>query len=364
MRVRITVIGLGVIGGSLCRAFRRVLPEAHLTGIDLPGVVAAAQKADLVDAALVTERLDAGCRQADLVLLATPIRPALALLPQIARCTRREAIISDVCSLKTEISRLSARLFLGENGHFIGGHPMAGSELGGFRHADPFLFENAIYVLAPTPQVPAEKLARLAALIEKIGAKTVVVAPELHDRIAATVSHLPQMLAVALMQYVAGKNRENSLYLRMAAGGFRDMTRIASSPFAIWRDICAGNKQKIIAELDGFTAALQDIRTALLNDAMQVQFEAAARNRLSIPTDTRGFLRPHFDLSVVVEDRPGVIAGIATALAGREINIKDIEVLKVRENEGGTIRLAFVSEATRQAARELLEKQGYTCQEK
>lgn len=361
---RITIIGLGLIGGSLCKAIKRKLPGVYLTGIDLPEIVQKVKKVKLVDAAVSIEKLAVPCEEADLIVLATPIRPALELLPVISRHTNTEAIVTDVCSLKAEIVSAGQELFTGKNGWFVGGHPMAGSEHSGFQHADPFLFENAIYILSPPKKTPQNKVAALAVLVEAIGAQGVIVSPEEHDRIAAAVSHLPQMMAVALMNFIAEKNSSNSLYLKMAAGGFRDMTRIASSPFAIWKDISIRNRQKITDEIDGFIEALHRLRNLVGQEELANDFKNAARNRLSIPKDTRGFLTLQFDLSVIVEDKPGVIAQIAVPLAQNKINIKDIEVLKVRENEGGTIRLAFESIAKRKQARKLLELHGFVCQER
>ena len=359
---QITVVGLGLIGGSLCRAIKHVYPKTQITGIDKGEVIDRARKAKLVDRAEPAEHLPQSCQNAELVIVATPIRPARELLPIIAQNTGSDAIVTDVCSLKSELVALAQTLFTGKNGWFIGGHPMAGSQLSGFEHADPFLFQNAIYVLCPVAKTPAVKLSALAALVYGIGAHGVVMAPEVHDRIAAAVSHLPQLLAVALMQFIAGKSEHNPLYLKMAAGGFRDMTRIASSPFTIWRDICEGNRQKISDEIDGFVEKLRELQSSLQAGALQPEFESAARGRLSIPQDTRGFLKAHFDLTVVVEDKPGVIAQIAGPLAKNGINIKDIQVLKVRENEGGTIRLAFESQKARKQARTVLTSLGFRCQ--
>lgn len=359
----IAIIGMGVIGSSLCKAIKRKFPQTQLTGIDKEEVVEQVRETDLVDRAEPVARLAAGCRAADLVVLATPIKAALELLPTIAANTREHTLVTDVCSLKAQLVLQAQRLFHGENGWFVGGHPMAGSEFSGFAHADPFLFENAIYVLCPMPNAPKKMIDKMAGLVHAIGAHGVLLAPEEHDRIAAAVSHLPQMLAVALMRYIAEKNQINPLYLKMAAGGFRDMTRIASSSFTIWRDICEGNRENISAEIDGLIDMLSRLQEKLRNGALQSAFEQAARSRLSIPKDTRGFLSAHYDLTVVVEDRPGIIAQIATPLADAGINIKDIQVLKVRENEGGTMRLAFESQEMRARARAILQAHGFKCQE-
>jgi len=175
---------------------------------------------------------------------------------------------------------------------------------------------------------------------------------------------LPQMAAIALMSLAARRQSESSHFLKMAAGGFRDMTRIASSPFSIWEDILATNDDMIMEYIDAYIEELKCVRTALEHKEMRAIFDQSARNRLSIPRDTRGFFRPHFDILVAVQDRPGMLAAIADTLCEKNINIKDIEILKIRENEGGTMRLAFASESDRQTALELLQSRGLECRKR
>ncbi|MCA9732614.1 MAG: prephenate dehydrogenase/arogenate dehydrogenase family protein [Deferribacteres bacterium] len=361
MTPKITIIGIGLIGGSLARAFKRFLPDAHVTGVDRAEIIDYAQKESIIDIGYESEVLVDACADADFVLIATPPHSAMELLPAVANACKIGAIVSDVCSIKADLVKSAKRAFENSSAVFIGGHPMAGSEKPGVASSDPYLFENAIYVLTPDGTTPEEAVGKLAHLVGKIRAHVLLLEAEEHDKIAASVSHLPQMLAITLMLYVAGKNEENAMYLKMAAGGFRDMTRIASSPYDIWRDICAGNRKKILAEIDGFANALATLREKVAEGNLQESFENSARSRLAIPTDTRGFMHPHFDLSVDVQDKSGVIATIANVLAKAEINIRDIEVLKVREDEGGTLRLSFESDHARSQAKDILQKQGYVC---
>ncbi|MHB9030191.1 MAG: prephenate dehydrogenase dimerization domain-containing protein, partial [Candidatus Latescibacterota bacterium] len=206
---------------------------------------------------------------------------------------------------------------------------------------------------------PSETVDTFSRFIGEIGARVMVMNADLHDRIAAAVSHLPQLLAVTLVETVGKLNSDNAPYLRLAAGGFRDMTRIASSPFGMWDDIFRTNDDMVREMADAFIAQLQKVRDRIGTPALGEDFEVANVTRASIPKDSKGFLRPLFDVLVVVEDKPGVIAQIATELALNEINIKDIEVLKVREGEGGTLRLAFEREREAIDAVELLGQVGY-----
>jgi len=173
------------------------------------------------------------------------------------------------------------------------------------------------------------------------------------------VSHLPQLLAVALVNMVGKKSGDAAPYLQLAAGGFRDMTRIASSSFAMWDDICRTNDDAIKAVIDEFIAELSALKERVGTPVLGGDFEVANITRATIPRDTKGFVRTLFEVLVVVEDQPGVIARIASSLAEKDINIKDIEVMKVREGEGGTLRLAFERRDEAEQAAALLCAAGF-----
>jgi len=353
------IVGLGLIGGSLAAAFKRKGVLENIIGVDSDFVIRKAIKKKLITQGFEKHDLQKAVKDADLIILATPINQILKHLNLLPQFVKPGALITDVGSTKTVIVK-EAQKHLPANVYFLGGHPMAGSERTGLAHSDHFLFENAIYVLAKPSEAPADLLKKYVRIIEKIGAQVLFLTPMEHDEIAAVVSHLPQMLAVTLMNYAAKMNNDNPAYLKLAAGGFRDMTRVASSPFDIWADICKTNTknielacQQIIKELSANKNLLTD------NRQLKSFFETAARNRLSIPKDSRGFLRPHFDISIVIEDKPGMIASIATTLADEKINIKDIEILKIREGDAGTMRLAFENEKDRETALRLLAENDF-----
>jgi prephenate dehydrogenase len=243
---------------------------------------------------------------------------------------------------------------------------MAGSEKGGLASADAFLFENATYVLCPAERQDVAGFTRrhagLVELVEATGARLLVLDARRHDRIAATVSHLPQLLAVTLMNYAAGLNAEDGAFLRLAAGGFRDLTRIASSPFEMWQHILVANEGPILDALGGFAAALQRLRNRLIEDDLEALHDAftdARRTREAIPRNSKGFLHPLADVYVYAEDRPGELHRITRVLFEAEMNIKDIELLKVREGTGGAFRLSFADDATAASAVNVLEHAGF-----
>jgi prephenate dehydrogenase len=181
-----------------------------------------------------------------------------------------------------------------------------------------------------------------------------------HDEVVAAISHLPQMIATSLVEMVGQLHEEKGYFLTLAAGGFRDLTRIASSPYApVWEDICRTNEDQIGRMIDQYIALLQDVRQRLADPSLGRDFAFANRTRNSIPRDAKGFIHTLSELLVVAEDKPGVISQIAQALAQERININDIEVMKVREGEGGTLRLGFDSQPAADHALEVLARLGY-----
>ena len=254
----------------------------------------------------------------------------------------------------------AAQAHFSDEVYFVGGHPMAGSEKAGVAAADPFLFQNAIYILVPDQQVPADRYQALTALLRQVGARVMELDAEEHDRAVAAISHLPQMLATSLVSMVGRLNAERDHFLPLAAGGFRDLTRIASSPFApVWEDICATNADEIRAMIDRYIAALADVRERLEAEELKADFDFANEIRGSIPRDSKGFIHVLHEILVLAEDRPGVIAEIGQALGAEGININDIEVMKVREGEGGTLRLGFDSAESAENALGILARLGY-----
>ena len=333
-------MGLGLMGGSLALAVRRFLPQVEVVGVDLPEVLPQVQARGAVDRALPPGELPAAVAESDLVFLATPIKEILRLIPRVAPHMQEGAILTDLGSTKREICRL-ARERVPNGVHFIGGHPLTGAEGKGIARADPFLFQNALYVLCPLSGAEAA-LPPLRGLLERLGAIVVELAPEEHDRIAAYVSHLPQLVAVALVNLVG---REEG-FLRFAAGGFRDLTRIASSPFGIWEDILSTNAPLIRKALRDFLWELSQLGERV-KEGPREEFQRAKALRDSLPRAAKGFLREYPRVRVILPDRPGALARATGALAKEGINIKDLELLRVREEIGGTfqIHLGSVEEA-------------------
>lgn len=359
---RIAILGVGLIGGSLGLVWKSRRSDVHIVGFDGSAVLETARKRGAIDTA-ASSAGDA-VRDADVVVLASPLRTIVVTLEEIAPHLKDGSIVTDVGSVKRPVVRQAADV-LPDNVIFVGGHPMAGSERRGVEHADALLFENATYVLCPTHAAapPPDIYQGFVDLIRSTGARLLILDAERHDRIAATVSHLPQMIAVALMDYAAERNQQDDALLKLAAGGFRDMTRIASSSFDVWRDILVANNGPILDAVAGFAAELQRLRGRIGTEdlpSLQTTFENARSARDSIPRDTKGFLHPLADVYVYAEDRPGELLSITRILHDASLNIKDIELLKIREGTGGAFRIGFAGPVAAQAAVEALSTAGYT----
>ena len=354
---RAAVVGLGLIGGSVAHAFTRRGIVARVVGVDRREVIARARKAGAIAEGYPVSRLAEALAGADLVVLAAPVGRIAALLPRIGAHAAPGAIVTDVGSTKLAIHRAAKSLPAGV--HFIGGHPMAGSEKRGIGHADPLLFTSAVWALSPAPGVPGKVVARLARAIGELGAQPVRVDPARHDRIAAAVSHLPLLASVALMNLLGKQDEADPLTLRLAGSGLLDMTRIAGSPFEIWDDILETNRENVRALVEGFSRELAATERAAAGKARKTLFDAAARRRLALPATTRGFVRPLFDLRVAIRDEPGELARLTTLLYRNALDVKDIQILKIREAQDGVLRLSFQSADDAALAVTVLRAGGY-----
>jgi prephenate dehydrogenase len=354
----IAVIGLGVIGGSLCLALKNARRNVTIVGYDTDAVLRSALKQKVVDRA--ASSVKTAVKDADFVFLCTPLSSILKQLHEITATVGPGTIVTDVGSVKGIVVKAASRV-IPESVIFVGGHPMTGSEKSGIAFADPLLFQNAVYVLTPCPNQMKE-IGPLVALLQSIGARILIMDPQEHDRAAAAISHLPQLLAVGMMKYALGKNSRNPNYLQLAAGGFRDITRIASSPFAIWNDILRYNQKEIGNALGEFEKLMVGFKSSLSRKQFRFlkgEFHQAKKNRDAIPKNMKGFLHPLTDILVWVIDEPGVLARITSSLLTSNINISDIELLKIREGEGGTFRLSFENLDAAQKAARILRAEGF-----
>jgi prephenate dehydrogenase len=328
---RAVVVGTGLIGGSIGMRLRAV--GWHVTGRD--------RDAARAERALELGALDAIGDDADatVTFVATPVA---AIATEARRALGAGGgLVTDVGGVKASVVDAVA------DSRFVGGHPMAGSEQEGVEGADADLFEGATWVLTPTEGTDAAAYAQVRQIVGTLGAEVVTLPPDRHDKLVAVVSHVPHLTAAALMRLADERSEEHRALLRLAAGGFRDMTRIASGHPGIWPDICSDNRTAIVDVLDELTAALQHLRDVVAVDdrkELLASLEQARAARVNLPAR----FRTAADLSEVripVPDRPGVVADVAILAADLDVNIVDLEIAHSTEGPQGVLVLLIESAA-------------------
>ena len=328
----VALVGTGLIGASLGLALRRAGVTVH--GFDQdPGCLArAAERGAIDDAAgslaAVMVGADAACVAVPVSGVATAVRVALEA---------GVAAVSDVGSVKAAVVRSVEAAVPAGPVRFVGGHPMAGSDQDGVEGADADLFAGATWVLTPTERTDPAAFTRIRELVASVGADVVAVDPDLHDSLVATVSHVPHLMSATLMKVATDASPNRDTLFRLAAGGFRSMTRTSHQAPGIWPDIFVENRDAIVAALDQYLAALAEARELVAGGgrAPLLEFfeDARAQGRhLPARSEQAG---PLVELAMPVPDRPGVLAEVTT-LAGRHgVNIVDLEI--THATDGGVL---------------------------
>ncbi len=275
---RIAIVGLGLLGGSFGLALTSRNIRAKRVGCDRPEVLERALARGVVDEA--AGDLEAAVRDADLVVLAAPVGAILDLLPRLKSCASPQGLITDVGSTKRLVCQRAAEVF-GEAPLFLGGHPLAGKERSGIEHAEATLFENSRYVLTPSSpdHLGDPRVKAFSTLIEAFGARPFVTDAATHDRAVAVLSHLPQLVSSGLASMVQEQSAEDFLPLDLAASGFRDVTRLAESPYGVWRDICLTNIENIQSALEALIEKLEAMKLHLSDRELEREFKQAAALR-------------------------------------------------------------------------------------
>ena len=355
---QIAILGLGLMGGSLGLALTRM--GFDVSGWDEdPAVVTEAFRIGAINR-LPKDLADA-VSTVKMIFVATPV----ALIAEIIKVTvpmvLPGAIFSDLGSIKESIVH-EVFSFLPASCYFVAGHPMTGSEQQGIGAADPFLFQNAAYIMINHPQTPAEALQQVMDVIRTTGAHIMTLTAAEHDRIVAMVSHLPHLLAATLVK-TAGMDEElHTGTLNLAAGGFRDTTRIAMGAPDVWEGIILGNRQRILQAIEDFQTELEELKDILYTaDGRDLRhfLEKAREVRIQLPAKNKGFLTLLYEMVVTIEDKPGTIEAVIHHLAQAGLNIKDIEILRIREGDGGTLRLALEDNDSLEKAVTVLENEGF-----
>lgn len=353
-------VGLGLIGGSIAKAIKENIPDTHIVAYDINSdALALAADDGIVD--MAAEGIDSSFSQCDYIFLCAPVQKNDSLLAQIKEVLPTACILTDVGSVKGDI--LEAVQAAGLEKQFIGGHPMAGSERIGYVNSKSIILQNAYYILSPTEQVSGDAVDAYSDLVQRMGAIPLVLSADTHDYVTAAVSHLPHVIAASLVNLVHDNDSEDGLMKMIAAGGFKDITRIASSSAVMWQEICMTNTENIITLLDKYMASLADIRSELTKrDAQSLYdlFSEAKSYRDSFIDASSGPIKRSYTITVDIADEPGALASIATILALNQISIKNIGIVHNREYEGGVLKIEFYAEASIEKAVQLLNTRGYT----
>ncbi|WP_121612013.1 prephenate dehydrogenase [Mesobacillus foraminis] len=356
MRGRVFVIGLGLIGGSLALCIKEKHKDAAIIGYDINAEQARlAKMIGVIDE--TADSMEEGASEADLIIISTPVTVAEQILEALSRMAlKKGVIITDTGSTKTTIIR-KASCLTRRGIHFIGGHPMAGSHKSGVTAAKSILFENAFYLFTPDKNSSEDAFERLMAWLEGTKAKFLSVSPEEHDYLTGVISHFPHIIAASLVHQAAAAEEDSNLVSRLAAGGFRDITRIASSSPEMWRDILLHNKEVLMDLLKNWQLEMQRVLEILeTGDGEEIYhyFEKAKNYRDGLPSKEKGAIPAFYDLFVDVPDYPGSISEITGYLAREKINITNIRILETREDVYGVLVISFQNEEDRARAEECI----------
>jgi len=274
---RVAVLGTGLIGGSFALALRKHSPNTAIVGWDKEHVLRHAFERGAIDEGFAD--LSPAVVGADLIYIALPVGHTIEMLPEVARLAAPHALVTDASSTKRSVSKVAEDSFQAEGARFLGGHPMAGKEISGIAAADADLFRGAKYALIADPLEKSAtqdpRIGEFVTLIQELGAEPVWLDAESHDRAAAIVSHLPQLVAVALAGVVRGQTDQTGLPLTLAGRGLRDALRLAGSPYSVWRDIILTNSDNLDRVLEQFIQALEQLRGELRTRALADEFAAA-----------------------------------------------------------------------------------------
>ncbi len=374
----IAFIGLGLIGGSIARGLKRFNPDITIMAyMRTRTKLEQAKKEGIID--VILDGIGEPLKACDVIFLCTPVEYNAQYLAAIKPFLKEGAFITDVGSTKTSIHREAARLGLSDR--FIGGHPMAGSEKTGYEHSTDHLLENAFYLITPAlkpwktsspegkkpwengdePRTK-ELIRRLTDMAKAIGAIPLILDFEEHDKVVAAISHLPHIVASSLVNLVRDSDNRDGIMKQVAAGGFKDITRIASSSPEMWEQICMANREPIIQVLSQYIRSLSQILSQI-QDSSQTEllelFASSREYRDSITDRAKGALTPEYSFSVDIVDEAGAISTLSVILAAKGINIKNIGINNNREQGEGALRITFYERDAMEDAKKQLEKYHY-----
>lgn len=366
--VIIGFIGFGLIGGSIARSIKKLDKDYYLIAYDYhknnpsTDLISA-----LSDGVLdhITSSLEQDFSKCDIIFLCAPVLSNIEYLKTLKYILKPTCILTDVGSVKGNIHQAVEELNLSQ--HFVGGHPMTGSEKTGYQNSYAMLMENAYYILTPTAQTPEHMVNTMKDLVEQIGSIPILLNADEHDVITAAISHVPHIIAAQLVNLIKDSDSKSEKMRALAAGGFKDITRIASSSPVMWQNICLTNARDIKQLLDRYISYLKKASDALLSsdeEYLYQMFDSAGEYRNSIPNQSIGLMEKIYEIYMDIMDETGAIATIATLLASNQVSIKNIGIIHNREFEEGVLRIEFYDNLSQEKAVSLLKRHNYRIYER
>lgn len=357
---KIGFIGLGLIGGSIAKKIKINHPKSELiaTARHIETIQEAHKQGLISNNTLLDIKDFSDC---DLIFLCATVEKNLEYLESLKNIIKSDCIITDIGSTKSQIHKKAIELGLEEQ--FIGGHPMTGSEKTGILNANVFLLENAYYIITPTTKTHEKTLNAFYDFIKELGAIPLILDYDAHDYATASISHLPHMIAFSLVNLVKNLDDEHETMKTIAAGGFKDITRIASSSPDMWQSICATNKEQIVKLIDLYIDTISDLKKDIINENAQKlkeKFQNAKDYRDSIAIPSVKSYNQVYEIYLDLEDEAGGIAVIANILAFKGVSIKNIGIIHNREYEEGVLRIEFYDQKALELAVILLTEKNYT----
>ena len=364
MKHKIGFIGLGLIGGSIAKAIRQYYPDYEIVAFDKnKESLALATQESMIDVAATT--IDNNFQNCNYIFLCAPVASNTAYLKQLTEYLDDDCILTDVGSVKANIHEEVQTLGIGK--YFIGGHPMVGSEKAGFSFSSDRLVENAYYFITPTKKVSEQRVKDFTNFIEELGALTIILDYKQHDAYTAAISHVPHIMAAELVHIVSNMDTDDGILKQLAAGGFKDITRIASSSPVVWEQISLSNKKNIKELLQkaqnhlGYVIAALDMED---REYLNNYFKQAGEYRDSVPDSAVGLIQKSYEIFIDIPDEPGTIATTTTLLALNHVSIKNIGIIHNREFEEGVLKIMLYDDESAKKATKILRDKNYTVYER
>ncbi len=350
----IGIVGLGLMGGSLAKSIKNNF-DVDIVAFDTNEEQLIAAKNDGFINTYATE-IDSNFKNCDIIFLCTPVEFTVEMVKKLSYIIKPECILTDIGSTKENITKSIYKI---KNINFIGGHPMTGSEKSGCSNSSEILFENAFYIITPPENAKYEHISYLKNIIEQIGAIYIEMTPKEHDQCVSVISHIPHILASCLVNYMKNSDNKDEIYKTLCAGGFKDITRIASSNGELWYSIIISNKENILLNFKAFLDEQVKFYNFIKNEDSKIidYIDRGKRHRNSIEDKASSLKLNRIDVDV--PDEPNVIGVIATLFGKNNINIKNIGINNNRDDSSYALTILFENEGILKNASKVLEQYGY-----